>query len=218
MKKLNEDVVIQDPALASKYNQAMRAINDRLKKKAQLDREIVTYKEQLAAIEAQAIKNQVATVQATQGEQQKQQVTQQQGQAQQQQESLIPTFEDFLNEEDGDKPEWGTPDDVDDVDILLYDEEEENESLFFVRINSDSPALVKVYKEIDDEDEIWEMSVIEGDNTALDEMEFQADLSKAEIITYLADLYDDVEEVDREFVDDVIDDKEELDDDFYDED
>lgn len=93
---------------------------------------------------------------------------------------------------------------------------EEDEELFYVRLNDDvAPAVVKVYKESDEEDERWVMSVVEGDNTALEEMQFEPEFEKLEIINYLADIYEDVEEIFQEDVDDIVDEKKELDEDFY---
>lgn len=95
-------------------------------------------------------------------------------------------------------------------------EDAEHESLadenliFYIRINTENAALVKIFK-AGDIDDRWELSVIEGDNTALDEMEFDPEFSKMEILTYLADIYEDVEEVDDEFLDDVIEDDEDID-------
>ena len=95
-----------------------------------------------------------------------------------------------------------------------YEAEADELLLFYLRINTEYPAIVKVYKAADIDDR-WEMSVVEGDNTALDEMEFDPEFTKTEIIEYLADIYEDIEEIDEEFFEDVIDDKQELDDDFY---
>ena len=105
--RLNEDgVMISDPDLANKMLLAQREVNNRLKKKAQLDKEIIVYKQKMAEIERQAIKKQVATTKAT-GQQPtgSTQTAQQQEIAKQQQalnlaqvESIIPTFDEFLKE------------------------------------------------------------------------------------------------------------------------
>jgi predicted nucleic acid-binding Zn-ribbon protein len=86
--------------------------------------------------------------------------------------------------------------------------------IFYLRINTESSSLAKIYKPGDIDDR-WELSVIEGDNTALEEMEFDPEFTKMEIITYLTDIYDDTEEVDLDFTEDVIDDEKDLDDEFY---
>ena len=109
MKKLNEEgIIISDPMLANKYLLAQRSINDRLKKKAQLDKEIIIYKQQMAAVEKLAIKKQVATIKATEQVKDVDQQNQNQNQGQNQNqenllqiESLVPTFEEFMQKEKG---------------------------------------------------------------------------------------------------------------------
>jgi hypothetical protein len=105
MKQLNEDVVINDPALSSKYMNVQRSINDRLKKIAQIQTEIVKYKQDMAKIEELAIKKQAATIKATNqlndpaAQQQAQQQAQgQNGQIIQSNESKVPTYDEFLKE------------------------------------------------------------------------------------------------------------------------
>ena len=100
-----------------------------------------------------------------------------------------------------------------------YEESEEDEPgdewLFHVRLypEAEEPVLVKIFKPSDDEN--WEMTVLEGDAAALEEMTFTDDYDKIEIISYLADLYDEVEEIDNLEAWEEIDDKSEIDKKFY---
>jgi len=102
MKRINEDVIVNDPALSNKYMLAQRQINDRLKKIAQIQTEIVKYKQEMAKIEQMAIKKQAATIKATNIEndpQAQQQLAQgQNGQIIQSNESRVPTYDEFLLE------------------------------------------------------------------------------------------------------------------------
>lgn len=257
-KKLNENIIIENPMLLQKFNLATKAINDRLKKINQIQQEIVNYKIQLQKIEELTIKQQKAEIK-TKGPDQNQQIQQNQQNQQNQinvgnvgintnpnnnpNESKIPTYEEFLKEEhrinqedliDGqgtksDKIKEGITENEDFILSVMEEEEDEedekdyaeeieelakkDENPFYLRINEEDPAIVKVYKE--DEDDRWEMTVVEGYNTALNEMQFQSNWDKTEIMSYLADIYKDVEEIDEELFNNIIDDKKEIDHEFY---
>lgn len=253
-KKLNENIIIENPMLLQKFNLATKAINDRLKKMNQIQQEIVNYKIQLQKIEELTIRQQKAEIK-TKGQDSNQQSQDQQTQQNQinvgnvgintnpnnnPNESKIPTYEEFLKEEyritqgdlidsqesKDDKIKEGIEENEDFILSVMEDEEDEkdyaeeikeltkrDENPFYLRINEDDPAIVKVYKE--GEDKRWEMTVIEGYNTALNEMQFQSNWDKTEIMSYLADIYKDVEEIDEELFNSIIDDKKEMDHEFY---
>ena len=88
--------------------------------------------------------------------------------------------------------------------------------LFFIRMFPDDepPILAKIFRP--DEDQRWEITVLRGDGSSLKNMEFTKDYDKVEIISYLADLYDETEELDKTDVDKIIDDKPEVDKENYD--
>jgi hypothetical protein len=109
----------------------------------------------------------------------------------------------------------------------LYEEEEEevdiefdedkDENLFFVQIppqtEIDGEVIAKVFRE--EEGERWYVRDVENQAEFLDELVFQKNYSKPEIIGYLASIFGDVLEIDQEEFEDIIDDKEELDDKYF---
>lgn len=191
---LSEQITITDPALATKYSQAQKQINDRLKKIAALQKEIAVFKEQIAAVEQAAFKAQQASLKQQQQDQQRQQQIQQsQNQAQTESLKVKEDISFYLVEaEEEDEIE-------DEDDELPYaDEYEENvgdedEYLFYFKINEPPVTIAKAYKDFDEDR--WELSVIEGEtNEALENTTFESDFSKLEIINYLAEIYGDVSE------------------------
>ena len=103
------------------------------------------------------------------------------------------------------------------LEMLNYEDEDQptDEYVFHVRINSDSDTeiIAKIYKE--NEDDNWTLRVVKGDEEPLQSMEFDGRLDKLEIISYLADMYDDVEIMDPKEYHYLLDDKEKVDNEFF---
>ena len=95
-----------------------------------------------------------------------------------------------------------------------YDEEED---IFYVQIppqtEIDGEVIAKVFRE--DEGERWYVRDVENEAEFLDELVFQKNYTKPEIIGYLASIFGDVLEIGQEEFEDLIDDKEELDDKYF---
>lgn len=226
--KLNEQVVITDPGLASKYSEAQKQINIRQKKIAQLESEIVTYKQQITAVEQAAMQKQQATIQQqaqnnktnnqqTQNSQSNQQTVQTQPPVVGESKQFFNEIKLFLNEkyEDDEFENEFEDDDLykDEFGDIDYDEEaeiEEDSFLFYFKINEPISTVCKAYKDF--ENDRWELTVVEGEpNNALEETTFESDFTKLEIINYLAEIYGDVSEI----YEDEFDDKLENDKEFY---
>ena len=103
MKKLHEDVSVTDPNIAQQILQAQKQINDRLKRIAQLKTEMVTYQQQIAALEDQAIKAQQAQVIAREETAQDIQKSTNNLTDQLTTEKLMPTLSNFLKEDEEDR-------------------------------------------------------------------------------------------------------------------
>lgn len=90
---------------------------------------------------------------------------------------------------------------------------DEDEDIFYVQIppqtEIDGEVVAKVFRE--DEGEKWYVRDIEDEAEFLDELVFQKNYTKPEIIGYLASIFGDVIEIDHDEFEDLIDDKAELD-------
>ena len=100
-----------------------------------------------------------------------------------------------------------------DEDEVVRDPNEDNPDIFYVQIPPQTEiqgeVIAKVFRE--EEGKRWYVRDVEGDADFLDELVFQRNWDKVEIISYLAGIFGDVIEIDREEFDDIIDDKPELD-------
>ncbi len=197
--KLNEEIQIMDPVLAQKWNEAQRQINDRLKKIAQLEKEIVTYKQQSTAAQAQAMKDNQAVITKHQETQAKQQPpnsnTQPVKQPFVQQPVVQENLESYIMEDNEEDEELEYSEE--------YDEKvgDEDEFLFYFKIDEVSDTVYKAYKDFDEDR--WELTVVEGEsNQSLEETTFESNFTKLEIINYLAEIYGDVEEIFEDEFDD----------------
>lgn len=133
-------------------------------------------------------------------------------------------------------PDYGTDQDrfnesvdSDDIDILepieVEDQDDKDDGeveeissdyLFALRLNrpgDDEEIIAKVYR--NDDDDFWKIRVVKGDEQPLEGMQFDPEMKMVDIIERLAEIYDEVEEVDVEDYEEMIDDKEENDEKFY---
>jgi hypothetical protein len=114
----------------------------------------------------------------------------------------------------------------DDIDIVESPDEDEKDKgeveeispdyLFALRLNrpdDDEEIIAKVYR--NEDDEFWKIRVVQGDEEPLEAMQFDPEMQMVDIIERLAEIYDEVEEVDVKDYEDLIDDKEESDEKFY---
>ena len=89
-------------------------------------------------------------------------------------------------------------DDVDD------DDEWEDENLvFYLKLDDKGvPVIAKLYRE--DEESDWIIDVVQGSNEILDNMAFYQDYDKVQIINYLSEIFDDVEELTEKGYNDIV--------------
>jgi hypothetical protein len=103
------------------------------------------------------------------------------------------------------------------LDLMNYEDEDENrdEFVFHVRINegTDNEIIAKFFK--DNEEDQWEVRVVKGDEEPLESMEFNEKFDKIEIISYLANIYDEIEIMDEKEYEYLLDDKEKIDKEYY---
>lgn len=103
------------------------------------------------------------------------------------------------------------------MELLNYEDEDQevDEYLFHVKIDpeSDNEIIAKFFK--DHEEDEWTVRVVKGDEEPLQSMRFDTRLDKLEIIGYLANLYDEIEILDKKEYEYMLDDKEEVDLEYY---
>jgi hypothetical protein len=104
-----------------------------------------------------------------------------------------------------------------DLELMNYEDEDEpqDEYVFHVKIDgeTDHEIIAKIYK--DNEGDFWTVRVVKGDEEPLQNMEFDPRLDKLELIGYLADIYDDIEILDKKEYEYLLDDKEKIDQEYY---
>jgi hypothetical protein len=103
------------------------------------------------------------------------------------------------------------------LEMMNYEEEDEQTDnyVFYIRVNSneDNEIIAKVYKEnIDDN---WVLRVVKGDEEPLQSIEFDNRLNKLEIISYIADMFQEVEIMDPKEYEYLLNDKEKIDNTYY---
>lgn len=116
--------------------------------------------------------------------------------------------------------------DSDDIDIVEVDDQDEKDGgevekispdyLFALSLNrpgDDEDIVAKVYR--NEGDDFWKIRVVQGEEQPLEGMQFDPDMQMVDIIERLAEIYDEVQEVDIEDYEDMIDDKEENDDKYF---
>ena len=143
-------------------------------------------------------------------------------------------FEPNPNPEEGEDfglgdPNYGTDQDRfnesvdnDDIDIVEVDDQDDKDGgkveeispdyLFALSLNrpgDNEKIIAKVYR--NEGDEFWKIRVVQGEEQPLEGMQFDPDMQMVDIIERLAEIYDEVEEVDVEDYEEMIDDKEEND-------
>jgi len=112
--------------------------------------------------------------------------------------------------------------DSDDIDIVEVDDQDDKKGgeveeispdyLFALSLNrpgDNEKIIAKVYR--NKGDEFWKIRVVQGEEQPLEGMQFDPDMQMVDIIERLAEIYDEVEEVDVEDYEEMIDDKEEND-------
>jgi hypothetical protein len=116
--------------------------------------------------------------------------------------------------------------DDDDIDIVKSPDEDEKDdgevetispdylfALRLIRPEDSEEIIAKVYR--NDDHDFWKVRVVQGDEQPLEKMQFDPEMQMVDIIENLAEIYDEVEEVNVEDYEDMIDDKEENDEKFY---
>jgi hypothetical protein len=116
--------------------------------------------------------------------------------------------------------------DSDDIDIVEVDDQDDKDGgdveeispdyLFALSLNrpgDDENIIAKVYR--NEGDDFWKIRVVQGEEQPLEGMQFDPDMQMVDIIERLAEIYDEVEEVDIEDYEDMIDDKKENDDKYF---
>lgn len=102
------------------------------------------------------------------------------------------------------------------LELMNYEDEDEpqDEYVFYIRLepDTDEEVVAKIYKE--DEDDEWTTRVVKGDE-AIQDIQFDNRLNKLDIIGYLANLFGEVEEIDKKEYEYLLDDKEKIDKEYY---
>jgi len=102
------------------------------------------------------------------------------------------------------------------LELMNYEDEDEpqDEYVFHIRLepDTDDEVVAKIYKE--DEDDEWTTRVVKGDE-AIQDIQFDTRLNKLDIIGYLANLFGEVEEIDKKEYEYLLDDKEKIDKEYY---
>ncbi len=93
-----------------------------------------------------------------------------------------------------------------DKDILSIedDDEEEYETMFFVKIDDNGSKFVgKIYKLFDEGD--WRSKIIRGESESFEKFNYDPDWDKDDIILFLEDIYDEVDIIDEDEIDHYLD-------------
>lgn len=103
------------------------------------------------------------------------------------------------------------------LDMLNYEDEDEprDNYVFYIKIDADTDEeiIAKVYKDTADSD--WVIRVVKGDEEPLQSMQLDERLDKLEVIEYLAEIFSDVEIMDRKEYEYLLDDKEKIDKEYF---
>jgi len=242
---LNEDIAIP-AALQNQYLNVKKQISDKqtrkdqiMKQVNQLDNEINILNKNIIAIETQAAKvqgeaarqetekaNPTTTQQSTAKTNEQPQI---QGQA-----IVKEAVEDIdawwatymtesITEDDGnddefeEDPDFEDEDEEEDENINSDEDSLEGDYVFALRVvdnNEEEDIIAKFYK--DEDDDFWKARVVQGSEEPIESMQFDPDMDKVDIIDHLANMFDEVEEIDVDEYEDLLDDKEKVDDVFYD--
>jgi hypothetical protein len=123
---------------------------------------------------------------------------------------LLPREVRYLDDEEDVMPDYVDDDELDDDNVerasIESDDEWENDnSVFYVLIEDDAKGqiVLKVYRVSLDDD--WLIDVKFGENESLDHMAFDSEYEKVQILDYIAELFDDVEEITENQYNEIID-------------
>lgn len=219
---------IKDPNLAQRYTDLQKEVNSKLEEVNDLNSEISELRSEMQEIEDEARENAEDRFEA----QEEMEEEQNESLNEDDEEIILPIEKtddaeiiyplEYDDEEDIDKekpyeePREEQPEFSDEAE---YDEES-GQYVFYLDINpkpSDKKrTLIKVFKRRDGDN--WEITVGSSDdkeNNVLENMTFDSDYKKLDIISYLADLYDEIEEITESEYSEYIDTKEEIDEKYY---
>jgi len=114
-----------------------------------------------------------------------------------------------LENEEYDEKEFGN---IEDGDAL------EGDYVFVLQIEEDGEdelIIAKIYKDSDEEN--WKVRVVQGSEEPLEDMQFDTELTKEEVIEKINEIpgFLEIEEVDIDEYEDLLDDKKDVDDEYY---
>lgn len=212
---------IKDPDLANKYVEVQKEINSRYEKINNINSEIADLKSQLENIENQAQQNREQREEAQQEMEEEEGIEESFNPLREDngRQIILP-----LESEDDDDTETYYPEEEDEYEDYPYnkraavedeedafdyedeedkyediedeDDEETGEYVFYVEVyphDESESAYAKVYKTREGEN--WEVTVGSGENEALEDMTFEEEYDKLDIISYLSNFFEDVEEI-----------------------
>jgi hypothetical protein len=241
---LNEDIDIP-PALASQYFTVKKQVADKQAQvdilQKQIDQktsEMGILNKNLIAIETKAAEMQGKQIQAQQST--AQQPSSSQAKAGQTTAAATPNesiqndfdLSDIISENfdldlDIDKMPFFL-DESEEINILINEEEIETEEdedaveelssdyVFALRINDpaeEEEIICKVYRNQDED--FWKIRVVQGSEEPLETMQFDPSMDMVSIIERIAEIYEEVEEIDMDEYEDLLDDKEEKDEEYF---
>jgi hypothetical protein len=232
---INENIYIPQE-LANQYLTVKKQISDKQSKKDQLmksvnqiDSEINILNRNILAIETKAAQMQGKEMQKPQQDDKKTTI-EIEGQVKESidldtlWEKYISEDRDEYDEDDGYEEdiedEYEDEEYEIDPDVLdaLGDDSLDGDYVFSVRItdeNEEEDIIAKFYR--DEDDDFWKARVVQGSEDPIENMQFDPEMDKIDIIENLATIYNDVMELDIDEYEELLDDKETIDDMIYDE-
>lgn len=220
---------IKDPDLAQKYVDLQKEVNSKLEEVNNLNSEISELRDQMKEIKDEAKENSEKRQEAQEeAQEEKEEMEEMEESLNEDDEEIIIPIEkkddseviyplEYNDDEyDKEKPYEETDDETEEdfSDEAEYDEET-GQYVFYLDINpkpSDKKrTLIKVFQRRNGEN--WEISVGSGydeEGDILEKMTFENDYKKFDIVSYLSNIYDDVEEITESEYNNYIDDKEEI--------